>query len=201
MTFARPMTTVETATNRVKVCGETSYSIHSDASGANFSYNAAWAVITGPVAGVYTLTFDSTVDLTLIDSEASKQIDVYIKATLDDYTSDNREVYTKLEVTIGEITCNCAALGWDAPLTASVTIGSEIMVGASPSAQSLVMPATNYDAKATNAALEKCYLNNNANPCSADGQVTALTWDNGSAVAAKPSWIDWQLGTESNGNS
>ena len=153
------------------------------------------------MAGVYTLTFDSSVDLTLIDNEASKQIDVYIKATLDDYTADNREVYTKLEVNIGEITCNCAALGWDAPTTAAVTLGSDIMVSVSPSAQTLIMPATNYGAKATNAALEKCYLANNANPCSSDGQVTALTWDDGTGATAKPSWISWQLGTESNGNS
>jgi len=41
-------------------------SIHSSNAGANFSYSAGWAVITGPVAGVYTFTVDTTKDLDLL---------------------------------------------------------------------------------------------------------------------------------------
>ena len=64
----------------------TSYTLHSAADGTNFTYDAAWAVIT--VSGsTYTLTVDTTADLTLIDNEATKTISIYIKATLDDYTS------------------------------------------------------------------------------------------------------------------
>ena len=90
VTFSRPTTTTEDTTSRVKVCGETSMSIHSDASGANFSYTAGWAVITGPVAGVYTFTLDTTKDLSLIGNDASVTINVFIKAALDDYTSETR---------------------------------------------------------------------------------------------------------------
>jgi len=66
VTFARPTTTTEDTTSRVKVCGETTMSIHSSNAGANFSYSAGWAVITGPVAGVYTFTVDTTKDLDLL---------------------------------------------------------------------------------------------------------------------------------------
>ena len=70
------------------MCGSTSYTVHSSNTGTNFSYNALWAVITGPSSsGVYTLTIDTTKDLSLIDNEASKTIPVYIKAKLDSYTA------------------------------------------------------------------------------------------------------------------
>ena len=87
VTFVRPTTTTETSAGISAVCGDTTYSLHSDNSGTNFSYNAAWAVITGPVSGTYTLTIDTTADTTLIDAEASVTIPVYIKASLDDYTA------------------------------------------------------------------------------------------------------------------
>jgi hypothetical protein len=41
-----------------------------------------------------TFTVDTAADTSLIDSEASKTIPVYIKASLDDYTGFTRETYT-----------------------------------------------------------------------------------------------------------
>ena len=90
VTFVRPTTTVEDDSGIASVCGDTSYTLHSDTSGTAFTYNANWAVITGPVSDTYTLTIDTTQDLSLIDNETSKTISVYIKATLDDYTSYTR---------------------------------------------------------------------------------------------------------------
>ena len=87
VTFVRPTTPVEDDTGIYAICGATSYSIHSANDGTNFSYNSGWAVITGPSSGTYTLTIDTTVDLSLIDNEASKTISVFIKATLDEYTA------------------------------------------------------------------------------------------------------------------
>lgn len=81
VTFVRPVTAAETSNGVVSVCGNTSYSVHSSNTGTNFSYNAAWAVITGPSSsGVYTLTIDTTQDLSLIDDEPSKTIPLYIKS-------------------------------------------------------------------------------------------------------------------------
>lgn len=87
VTFVRPTTTTEDSNGVVSVCGDTSYTIHSDNSGTNFSYAADWAVITGPSSGTYTLTVDTTKDLSLIDNESSKTISIYLKAALDDYTA------------------------------------------------------------------------------------------------------------------
>ena len=58
ITFVTP-TDLATTTYSA-VCGDYTYSIHSDNTGSNFSYTAAWAAITGPASGTYTLTFDTT---------------------------------------------------------------------------------------------------------------------------------------------
>jgi len=90
-TFVRPTTTVETETGITAVCGKTSYSIHNTNAGGSFSYTATWAVISGPdSSGVYTMTIDTTKDLNLIVAEASKTHNMFIKAKLDDYTSQTR---------------------------------------------------------------------------------------------------------------
>ena len=101
VTFVRPTTVVETSTGIVSVCGETTYTLHTDTSGGNFSYTSGWAVISGPVSDTYTLTVDTTVDLSLIDNESTKTITAYIKATLDDYTAYTRESYTQVDIVIG----------------------------------------------------------------------------------------------------
>ena len=87
MTFIRPTTTAETSAGIAAICGDTTYSLHSANDGSTFSYNAAWAVISGPVSDTYTLTIDTNADTTIIDAESSVTIPVYIKATLDDYTA------------------------------------------------------------------------------------------------------------------
>lgn len=89
VTFVRPTTSVEDSTSIASVCGDTSYTIHSDNSGTAFSYISGWAVITES-SGTYTLTIDTTVDQSLIANEASVTIPLYIKATLDDYTAYTR---------------------------------------------------------------------------------------------------------------
>ena len=152
-TFVRPTTTVETETGIAAVCGTTSYSIHNSNSGGTFSYNAAWAVITGPTtAGVYTMTIDTNQDLTLIAAEASVTHNMFIKATLDDYTTYTREVYTAVNIVITQAGCDCSALAWDVPTTGVDVTSSSIMAGTSTSAQVMIKPDANTGAQSTNAA-------------------------------------------------
>ena len=86
-------------------------------------------MISGPSSSTYTLTIDTTKDLTLIDNETSKTISVYIKATLDDYTAQNRESYTQIDIVISQTGCNCALLAWDDP--SSGVPGGDIAAGVS----------------------------------------------------------------------
>lgn len=185
VTFVDPITQVETDTGISAVCGSTSYSIHSANDGTNFSYNAGWAVITGPVSGTYTLTIDTTADLTLIDNEAQKTISVYIKATLDDYTAQTRESYTQVDIQITAAGCVCSALAWDDP-SSSVDAGS-IAVSTSASTQTLVLPVANTSARSTNAAFDKCYISSQA--CDEGGAFDSVTWDDGTGATTLPSWI------------
>jgi hypothetical protein len=122
---------VEDSVAIASVCGDTSYTLHSDNSGSTYSYTSTWAAITES-SGTYTLTIDTTADTTLIANEASVTIPLYIKATLDDYTSDNRESYTLVNIVINEVACDCSALAWDDP-TSGITVSSAIMAGGSAS--------------------------------------------------------------------
>ena len=126
------------------LCGATSFALYSDTS--DTALTSAWAVLTGPASnGEYTITIDTTVDLTLIDNEASVTHNIQVKSHLDDYTS--RTVYTQLTVTITEIGCDCSALAWDNPshLTPTVAVGT-------PSTQTVPLPTANTGATATNNA-------------------------------------------------
>ena len=116
------------------MCGVTSYSIHNSNAGGSFSFNAAWAVITGPTtSGVYTLTIDTTKDLTLISDEASVTHNLYLKATLDDYSSFSRIVYTQVDIVINAATCDCSALAWDNPSSGVDITATAILAGTSAS--------------------------------------------------------------------
>ena len=186
VTFVRPTTAVEDSTGIASVCGDTSYTLHSDNSGTNFSYTSGWALVTGPSSNTYTLTVDTTVDSSLIANENSVTISIYLKATLDDYTSDNIESYTQIDIVIGEITCDCTALAWDDP-SGSVVVGSSIMAGTSASTQTLVLPEANTAARSTNAGFDKCYLD--SNDCVTTGAFDSLQWDDGTGAASLPGWI------------
>ena len=169
ITFVTPTDTA--TTTYAAVCGDYTYSIHSDNTGANFSYNAAWAVITGPATNTYTLTIDTTQDLTLIGTTPSQLINVWIRARMNTYS--DREIYTKIEVTITEASCSCASLALANP-SASVTVVSAIAAtAATNSAQVLGIPAPNTIATNTDTALAKCYEVGGPG-CSADGSVTSI---------------------------
>ena len=185
LTFVRPTTQAETDAGISAVCGETSYTLHSDNSGSTHSYNANWAVISGPVSDTYTLTIDTTADSSLIANESSVTIALYIKATLDDYTSDNRESYTQINIVINAAACDCSALAWGDP--ADVVVSTTILAGTGASSQNLVVPVASTAARSTNAAFDKCYLT--SNDCAETGAFDSLQWNDGTGATTLPSWI------------
>jgi len=90
-TFSDPTNSVmDTHSDPALLCGSTSYQIFLDTS--DTALTLAWAVLSGPVSGVYTITIDTTVDLSLIADEASVTHSLQIKSTLDSYTA--RTAYT-----------------------------------------------------------------------------------------------------------
>ena len=126
--------------------------------------------------------------MSLIDNEASKTISVYIKATLDDYTSYTRESYTQVDIVISQTGCNCAALAWDDP-TSGVS-GGDIAAGVSAVTKTLAVPVANTGARSTNAAFDKCYIDSDSsNDCAETGAYDSLTWDDGTGATNLPSWI------------
>ena len=111
-TFSDPTNSVmDTHSDPALLCGITSYALYSDTS--DTALLSAWAVLSGPISGVYTITIDTTVDLTLIDEEASVTHSIQVKAQLDSYTA--RTTYTQLDVAITEVGCDCSYLKWVNP--------------------------------------------------------------------------------------
>jgi hypothetical protein len=146
-------------------------------------------VISGPVSDTYTLTIDTTADSSLIANESSVTISLYIKATLDDYTSDNRESYTQVNIVINEVTCDCSAMAWDDP-TSGVTVSSAILAGTGSSTQTLAVPGSNTGARTSNTAFDKCFIDSDSsNDCATTGAFDSLTWDDGTGATTLPSWI------------
>ena len=178
------MTSVETSSGITLVCGTTTYSLHSDNAGATHSYNAGWAVITES-SGTYTLTIDTTADLSLIANEASVTIALYVKATLDDYTSQTRESYTQIDIVISQAGCDCTALAWDDP-SSGIDVGA-ITAGVASVSKTLAPPVANTSARSTDAGFDKCYLT--SSNCAETGAYDSVTWDDGTGAVALPSWI------------
>lgn len=115
-TFTVPTNSVmDTHSDPALLCGETSFAIYKDNDGTDtiIPANAEWAVLSGPVSGTYTITVDTTKDLTLIDGETSVTHTIYVKSTLDSYTA--RVAYTQLDVVVNSVGCQCSHLKWDNP--------------------------------------------------------------------------------------
>lgn len=186
VTFPRPTTTAEDSNAVVSVCGATTYTVHNDQADGSFSYDVNWAKIdtsTDPI----TFTIDTAADTSLIDSEASKTITVYLKASLDDYTSYTRETYTQIDILINAASCICDALAWDDP-SGSIDVG-QIAV-ATPSTQTLVVAEPNTAARSSNAAFDKCYLD--GGDCStAGGSYSSLQISDGSTTSSLPGWVSF----------
>ena len=199
-TFVRPTTVAEDTNGIASVCGATSYTIHNDNAGGTFSYTASWAVISGPDgSGTYTMTIDTTADTSIISTEASVQLTMYIRATLDDYNTIKSD--TLITITVNEATCNCAALAWDNPTTGVDVTSSVIFASTSTSDQVLVKPDANTGAQTTNPSFQKCYIGVSPPGCSSDGEVTAIQWVFNGATASKPSWITWPVTGDTDTNT
>lgn len=184
-TFTVPTNSVMDAKNDpALLCGTTSFALFEDTNETALS-STNWAYITGPVSGVYTITVDTTRDLTLIASQASVSHPIQVRARLDSYTT--RKTFTTLAITITQAGCDCSYLAWDNPssVTASVAVGT-------PSTQTVPVPTANTGATATVNAFKKCYQNSGT--CATTGSFAASTgimYSNGSTSTTLPSWITY----------
>lgn len=70
-------------------CGDMSVAVYTNNDGTDTNPTNSWAAVSGPdfTTGAYTLTIDTTKDLTLIAAEASVTVTIYIKTQLVSYTS------------------------------------------------------------------------------------------------------------------
>ena len=176
---------MDTHNDPALLCGTTSYALYSDTS--DTALTSAWAVLSGPISGVYTVTIDTTVDLDLIADEASVAHTIQVKATLDGYNAV--VAYTQLDITITEAGCDCSYLAWDNPshVTATVAVGT-------PYTGTVPVPTGNNAATSTVNDFQKCYLNGGT--CAETGSYaasTGITYDDGSTAGGVtlPSWITY----------
>lgn len=90
--FVRPSNSVETSTSVPLICGEYVFEVYQDSS--DTALTSAWITMAGKAntPGTYTFDVDTTVDATLLTSQATQDYTVYIKAYLSDYT--DRVTYT-----------------------------------------------------------------------------------------------------------
>ena len=151
-TFIVPTNSVMDSKNDpALLCGTTSFAIFENTSDLALS-SSGWAKLSGPVNGVYTITIDTTKDLTLIAAEASVSHPIQVKAILDSYPA--RTTYTQLPITITQAGCDCSYLAWDNPSSVTATVAVGI-----PSTQTVPIPTANTAATATVNAFKKCYMN------------------------------------------
>ena len=139
VTFQVPTNNVmDTHNDPALLCGTTSFGVFTDQS--DTAPTNGWAVITGPVNGVYTVLVDTTKDLTLIDDQASVSKTLQLKSTLDSY--NQRTKYTALTVSISAAACDCSALKWTNPAAHNSAV---VAVGAS---ETLTVPVPTEDTTA-----------------------------------------------------
>ena len=81
----RPTTSVDVAHDSVGgMCGPLTYEVFADTSDTLLRdhFTADWASVSEPVDGTYRLTFDTSLDQSLLDDQSQLQIPLYIKSTL-----------------------------------------------------------------------------------------------------------------------
>jgi hypothetical protein len=162
--WSPPRSAVDTTNNDDLLCGKQSYTIVTSNDSSDVALTLPWATISSEslVDGTFTLTADTSVDLTLIANEASVVHTIYIKHVLVEYPTITQ--YTALVVTINQAICDCSVLAWTIPVSpTSVTVA----VAASSSE---VLPLPTVDKATPMAAypaFKKCY--DSSNDCAETG--------------------------------
>ena len=191
-TFIRPVNAVELSTSVALICGEYVFEVYSDTSDSALS--AAWISVSphASTPGSYTFDVDSTVDNTLLTTQATQDFTVHVKAYLQDYTSV--VTYTSKVVQIVAATCDCTALAWDDATISTPSIGVNI-----GSTETIPLPVANTAARSTNAAFDNCYQSSNDCGIGGSFQAGSIKYDDGVTVGGTtlPSWITFS----STGNS
>jgi hypothetical protein len=162
------------------ICETTSHAIYLDGDGTDTVPTSTWVTLSDPSNGIYTITFDPAQDQTLIAGEASVTHTVYVKSTLDAYTS--QVTYTSITLTITETGCDCSYLAWDTPAHLTPTI-------AVADTQTYTIPTATANTGATSSEVdfEKCY--EDSTPCDENGafQSVDVLYDGG----VLPAWISF----------
>jgi hypothetical protein len=180
ITFTAPGDSVMTTyTLADHVCGGLQYAIYADNDGTDTALGTAWVTMSGPVADTYTVSIDTTVDLNLIDDEASVDHTVYIKTTFNSFGAVTN--YTPITITIDEVVCDCSHMLWVNPSAVTSTI-------AVAATDTLTAPLPTADTSQTTSvnAFQKCYQ---SGTCSEVGDFPAAdVLFNGGAL---PAWITY----------
>jgi hypothetical protein len=111
-TFSAPTTDVDTSSGLSQACGSFTYEVFADESDTALS--TAWATVEIVDGATYRLKVDTSVDTTLIDGQASVDIDLWVKSSLQSNT--DRVKRNMITITITETACDCELLLWNAPV-------------------------------------------------------------------------------------
>jgi hypothetical protein len=146
----------------------------------------SWASVTGPAFGTgdYTLKLDTKLALTLIGTDATKNVQLYIKTILTSYSSQLK--YTPFTVTLNAPSCDCTAMLWTNPTAKTVTAP-----GAATTSETFPLPVQDTTNKATNGAFAKCFLSGGSG-CASTGTfpIASVKYDDNSPSGiALPSWF------------
>ena len=185
VTIDAPTNTFAVSEGVADRCGSMSAVVYTDNDGNDTNPTNNWAQITGPdfTTGAYTLTIDTTKDLTLIDDEATVAKTLYVKTVITTYNSQTQ--YSTFTINIGEATCDCTALLWTNPSPTAVTLA----VG-STDTPTFPVPTADTTNTATNNAFAKCYAG--SSPCAVTGMFGSadVKYDDGTpSYTTLPSWM------------
>ena len=129
---------------------------------------------------------DTTVDGTLVTTQAQQDFTVHVKAYLVDYT--DVKTYTSKVIRVVAATCDCSALAWDDATISTPSIGVNI-----GSTETLPLPVANTAARATNAAFDHCYQSSNDCATTGSFQAGSVKYDDGVTAGGTtlPGWISF----------
>lgn len=113
MTYTDVTDSVEVDNNIDTLCGSRSYTIYNN---DEINVHTDWVTLSGPSAGVYTITATPTLD-SLVGANNFKLLTV-----LDLYTNESRESWSTITVNVQGAACDQNGLEWDASAVVEQTI-------------------------------------------------------------------------------
>ena len=192
VTIDAPTNSFATSEGVADRCGSMSAVVYSDNDGNDTNPTNNWAIITGPdfTTGAYTLTIDTTMDLSLIAAEATVAKVLYVKTVVSSYSS--QEQYSTFTINIGEAACDCTALLWTNPSVTSVALA----VGATDT-PTFPVPTADTTNTSSNNAFAKCYASGSTD-CATTGSFGAADVKLDDGTASYTTLSSWMTFTTTN---